>query len=192
MSHNNYAHHYGALDRYTHDMTAHASTSAYTPIQKYHKEVTRIFQILLRERKNNPLLIGEPQAGRNAIVEELSRRVAYRDVPEKIKTRHIMALDLEALVKDTVYRGEFDERLLAVLNEVRDADHQYILLIDDLHRFLAAGVKENCKEAANILIPALSRNEVQIVGTTREREYHQYIERDPSLLRRFQEIIVQA
>jgi ATP-dependent Clp protease ATP-binding subunit ClpB len=147
-------------------------------------------QILARRTKNNPVLIGEPGVGKTAIVEGLAQRIVYGDVPDVLKTKRLVALDLAALVAGAKFRGEFEDRLKAVLKEITEAEGQIILFIDELHTLVGAGAAEGAMDASNMLKPALARGELRAIGATTLNEYKKYIEKDPALERRFQPVLV--
>ena len=148
-------------------------------------------QILARRTKNNPVLIGEPGVGKTAIVEGLAQRIVAGDVPDVLKTKSLVALDLAALVAGAKFRGEFEDRLKAVLKEITEADGQIILFIDELHTLVGAGAAEGSMDASNMLKPALARGELRAIGATTLNEYKKYIEKDPALERRFQPVLVE-
>ena len=148
-------------------------------------EIRRVMQVLTRRTKNNPVLIGEPGVGKTAVAEGLAQRIAAGDVPELLKRRRIVALDMGALIAGAKYRGEFEERLKTVLGAVKESEGRIILFIDELHTLVGAGSAEGSLDAANILKPALSRGEIRCIGATTPAEYRKYIEKDRSLERRF-------
>ncbi|MBO5958736.1 MAG: AAA family ATPase, partial [Lentisphaeria bacterium] len=180
-----------ALEKYGRDLTARAAEDKIDPVIGRDDEIRRAIQILARRTKNNPVLIGEPGVGNTAIVEGLARRVVRGDVPETLKNKRIIALDMGALIAGAKYRGEFEERLKAVLKEVSSADGDIILFIDELHTVVGAGASEGSMDAGNLLKPMLARGELHCIGATTLDEYRKYIEKDPALERRFQSILVE-
>ena len=181
---------YDALGQYGRDLTQEARNGKLDPVIGRDEEIRRIIQILSRRTKNNPVLIGEPGVGKTAIVEGLAQRIVRGDVPESLKDKQIVALDMGALVAGAKYRGEFEERLKAVLNEVKSADGQMVLFIDELHTIVGAGAAEGSMDAGNMLKPMLARGELHTVGATTLDEYRKYIEKDAALERRFQPVMV--
>ncbi len=181
---------YAALEKYSRDLTELARKSKLDPVIGRDEEIRRVMQILARRTKNNPVLIGEPGVGKTAIVEGLAQRIISGDVPDVLKTKKLVALDLAALVAGAKFRGEFEERLKAVLKEITEADGQIILFIDELHTLVGAGAAEGSMDASNILKPALARGELRAIGATTLNEYKKYIEKDPALERRFQPVLV--
>ena len=181
---------YQALERYGRDLTALAAAGKLDPVIGRDEEIRRVIQVLSRRTKNNPVLIGEPGVGKTAIAEGLAQRIAAGDVPETLKGRRVVALDLGALVAGTKFRGEFEDRLKAVLKEITSSEGQIILFIDELHTLVGAGAAEGAIDAANLLKPALSRGELRAIGATTLDEYRKHIEKDAALERRFQPVIV--
>ena len=179
-----------ALDKYSRDLTQMALQDKLDPVIGRDDEIRRMIQILSRRTKNNPVLIGEPGVGKTAIVEGLARRVVRGDVPENLKGRRVVALDMGALIAGAKYRGEFEERLKAVLKEVTSAEGKIILFIDELHTVVGAGASEGSMDAGNLLKPMLARGELHCIGATTLDEYRKYIERDAALERRFQSVLV--
>jgi ATP-dependent Clp protease ATP-binding subunit ClpB len=183
---------YKALEKYTRDLTGMARQEKLDPVIGRDDEIRRVMQVLGRRRKNNPVLIGEPGVGKTAIVEGLARRIAEGDVPETLRNKSVMALDMGALVAGAKFRGEFEERLKAVLEEIADAEGRIILFIDEMHTLVGAGAAEGAVDAANMLKPALARGELHCIGATTLDEYRKHIEKDAALERRFQPVIVKA
>ncbi|MGC1966622.1 MAG: ATP-dependent chaperone ClpB [Candidatus Acidiferrales bacterium] len=181
---------YRALDQYARDLTDLARRDKLDPVIGRDEEIRRVMQILARRTKNNPVLIGEPGVGKTAIVEGLASRIVSGDVPEVLKPKRIVSLDLAALVAGAKYRGEFEDRLKAVLKEVTESEGQIILFIDELHTLVGAGAAEGSMDASNMLKPALARGELRAIGATTLNEYRKYIEKDPALERRFQPVYV--
>ena len=181
---------YEALEKYARDLTELARRSKLDPVIGRDEEIRRVMQILARRTKNNPVLIGEPGVGKTAIVEGLAQRIISGDVPDVLKTKRIVALDLAALVAGAKFRGEFEDRLKAVLKEITEAEGQIILFIDELHTLVGAGAAEGAMDASNMLKPALARGELRAIGATTLNEYKKYIEKDPALERRFQPVLV--
>ncbi|RPI74661.1 MAG: ATP-dependent chaperone ClpB [Desulfobacteraceae bacterium] len=182
---------YQALKRYSRDLTAAAEKGTLDPVIGRDEEVRRIIQVLSRRTKNNPVLIGEPGVGKTAIVEGLAQRIVQGDVPETLKNKRVVALDMGALIAGAKYRGEFEDRLKAVLKEVTDAQGEIILFIDEMHTLVGAGAAEGAVDASNMLKPALARGELRCVGATTIKEYRKHIEKDAALERRFQPIMVE-
>ena len=182
---------YQALERFSQDLTAIASKGGLDPVIGRDDEIRRIVQVLSRRTKNNPVLIGEPGVGKTAIVEGLAQRIVQGDIPETLKNKRVVALDMGALVAGAKYRGEFEDRLKAVLKEVIDAHGQIILFIDEIHTMVGAGAAEGAVDASNMLKPALARGELRCVGATTIKEYRKHIEKDAALERRFQPVMVE-
>jgi len=182
---------YAALEKYARDLTELARRQKLDPVIGRDEEIRRVMQILARRTKNNPVLIGEPGVGKTAIVEGLAQRIVSGDVPDVLKTKRLVALDLAALVAGAKYRGEFEDRLKAVLKEITEAEGQIILFIDELHTLVGAGAAEGAMDASNMLKPALARGELRAIGATTLNEYKKYIEKDPALERRFQPVLVE-
>jgi ATP-dependent Clp protease ATP-binding subunit ClpB len=181
---------YAALERYGRDLTAVARQGKLDPVIGRDEEIRRTIQVLSRRTKNNPVLIGEPGVGKTAIVEGLARRIADGDVPESLKNRRLISLDLGAMVAGAKYRGEFEERLKAVLKEITDAAGEVITFIDEMHTVVGAGAAEGAMDAGNMLKPLLARGELRMIGATTLDEYRKHIEKDAALERRFQPVLV--
>jgi ATP-dependent Clp protease ATP-binding subunit ClpB len=179
-----------ALEKYTRDLTALAKRGKIDPVIGRDEEIRRVMQVLARRTKNNPVLIGEPGVGKTAIAEGIARRIASGDVPESLKEKRILALDLPAMVAGSKFRGEFEDRLKAVLKEVEAAAGGVVLFIDELHTLVGAGAAEGAMDAANMLKPALARGELRAIGATTLDEYRKHIEKDAALERRFQPVMV--
>ena len=181
---------YDALKKYARDLTEAAREGKIDPIIGRDEEIRRSMQVLSRRTKNNPVLIGEPGVGKTAIAEGLAMRIIDGDVPESLKNKKLMALDMGALIAGAKYRGEFEERLKAVLNEVTDAAGEIILFIDEMHTLVGAGKSEGAMDASNLIKPALARGELHCVGATTLDEYRKHVEKDAALARRFQPVMV--
>jgi ATP-dependent Clp protease ATP-binding subunit ClpB len=181
---------YDALKKYARDLTQAARDGKLDPVIGRDEEIRRTIQILARRTKNNPVLIGDPGVGKTAIAEGLALRIANGDVPDSLKGRTLMALDLGALIAGAKYRGEFEERLKAVIDEVKNSDGQIILFIDEMHTLIGAGASEGSMDASNLLKPALSRGELHVIGATTLDEYQKYVEKDAALQRRFQPVYI--
>src|SRR4051794_31305255 len=180
-----------ALDQYGVDLTAQARDGKLDPVIGRDTEIRRVIQVLARRTKNNPVLIGEPGVGKTAVVEGLAQRLIAGDVPDSLKGRRLVALDLSSMVAGAKYRGEFEERLKAVLTEIRDAGGQIITFIDELHTVVGAGATgDSSMDAGNMLKPMLARGELRMIGATTLDEYRERIEKDPAFERRFQQVFV--
>ncbi len=182
---------YQSLERYGRDLTAYARQGKLDPVIGRDEEIRRLVQILTRRTKNNPALIGEPGVGKTAIAEGLAQRIVNGDVPEGLKKKRLVQLDMGALIAGAKYRGEFEERLKAVLKEVTEAEGEIILFIDEMHTVVGAGAAEGAMDAGNMLKPMLARGELHMIGATTLNEYRKYIEKDPALERRFQPVLVE-
>ncbi|HEU4570625.1 MAG TPA: Clp protease N-terminal domain-containing protein, partial [Gemmatimonadales bacterium] len=181
---------YQALERYTRNLTAAARSGKLDPVIGRDEEIRRVIQVLSRRTKNNPVLIGEPGVGKTAIVEGLAQRIVHGDVPESLRGRDLVSLDIGQLLAGAKYRGEFEERLKSVIKELTAAEGRYVVFIDELHTIVGAGKAEGAVDAGNMLKPALARGELHVVGATTLDEYRQNIEKDPALERRFQPVLV--
>ena len=182
---------YQVLERYTHDFTAMARQGEIDPVIGRDEEIRRIMQILSRRTKNNPVLVGEPGTGKTAIVEGLTKKIVDGDVPETVKNKRLLSLDLGQMIAGTKYRGEFEDRLKALISEVEAAEGQIILFIDELHNIVGAGSAEGSMDAGNLLKPALARGKLCTIGATTLKEYRKHVEKDAALERRFQPVMVE-
>src|SRR5205085_8858693 len=178
------------LERFGRDLTQIAQEGKLDPVIGRDEEIRRVIQVLSRRTKNNPVLIGEPGVGKTAIVEGLAQRIIAGDVPDSLRDRRVIALDMGALIAGAAYRGEFEERLKGVLKEIADAQGTIILFLDELHTIVGAGAAQASVDASNLLKPMLARGELRAVGATTLDEYRKYIEKDAALERRFQPVIV--
>jgi ATP-dependent Clp protease ATP-binding subunit ClpB len=181
---------YNALKKYGRILTDEARSGKIDPVIGREDEVRRVLQVISRRTKNNPILIGEPGVGKTAIVEGIAQRIVAGDVPENLKSKSLVSLDIASLIAGTSYRGQFEERLKSVIKEVTDSDGEIILFIDEIHTLIGAGATGGAMDAANILKPALARGDLHCIGATTLDEYQKYIEKDPALERRFQQVYV--
>lgn len=181
---------YQSLQKYARNLNEEARKGKIDPVIGREDEIRRVLQVLSRRTKNNPVLIGEPGVGKTAIVEGIAQRIISLDVPEMLQSKTIYSLDMGALIAGTQYRGQFEERLKAVVKEVTEANGEFILFIDELHTLVGAGATQGAMDAANILKPALARGDLRAIGATTLDEYRQYIEKDAALERRFQKVLV--
>jgi ATP-dependent Clp protease ATP-binding subunit ClpB len=181
---------YQALQRYARNLNDEARKGKIDPVIGREDEIRRVLQVLSRRTKNNPVLIGEPGVGKTAIVEGIAQRIVSQDVPETLRSNVVYALDMGALIAGTQFRGQFEERLKAVVKEVSESNGEFILFIDELHTIIGAGATGGAMDAANILKPALARGELRAIGATTLDEYQQHIEKDPALERRFAKVYV--
>ncbi len=181
---------YQAIQRFTRNLTEQARKGKLDPVIGRDEEVRRVMQVLSRRTKNNPVLIGEPGVGKTAIVEGLAQRIVHGDVPESLRNRELVSLDIAALLAGAKYRGEFEERLKSVVKELVEAEGRYVVFIDELHTIVGAGAAEGAVDASNMLKPALARGELHVVGATTLDEYRKHVEKDPALERRFQPVLV--
>ena len=178
------------LEKYGRDVVALAREGKIDPVIGRDEEIRRIIKILSRKTKNNPVLIGEPGVGKTAIIEGLARRIVANDVPSSLKDKTIFELDMGALVAGAKYRGEFEERLKAVLNKIKESDGKIVMFIDEIHLIVGAGKSDGALDASNMLKPMLARGELHCIGATTLKEYREYIEKDSALERRFQKVLV--
>ena len=181
---------FAALEKYGQDLTRRAADGKIDPVIGRDDEIRRVIQVLSRRTKNNPVLIGEPGVGKTAIVEGLARRIADGDVPEGLKGKRLIALDIGSMIAGSKYRGEFEERLKAVLKEITDAAGEVITFVDELHTIVGAGGAEGAMDAGNMIKPMLARGELRMIGATTLDEYRKYVEKDAALERRFQQVYV--
>ncbi|MEK7409828.1 MAG: AAA family ATPase, partial [Actinomycetota bacterium] len=179
-----------ALEKYGQDLTARAREGKIDPVIGRDEEIRRVIQVLSRRTKNNPVLIGEPGVGKTAIVEGLARRIASGDVPEGLKNKRLVSLDLGSMLAGAKYRGEFEERLKAVLKEITDAQGDIITFVDEIHTLVGAGGAEGAMDAGNMIKPMLARGELRMIGATTLNEFRKYVEKDAALERRFQQVYV--
>ncbi|MFN5377274.1 MAG: AAA family ATPase, partial [Ignavibacteria bacterium] len=181
---------YQSLEKYARNLNDEARKGKIDPVIGREDEIRRVLQVLSRRTKNNPVLIGEPGVGKTAIVEGIAQRIISQDVPETLQSKTIYSLDMGALIAGTQYRGQFEERLKAVIKEVSDSNGEIVLFIDELHTLIGAGATQGAMDAANILKPALARGELRAIGATTLDEFQQHIEKDSALERRFQKVYV--
>src|SRR3954464_3513432 len=181
---------YQALERYTRNLTDEARKGKLDPVIGRDEEIRRVMQVLSRRTKNNPVLIGEPGVGKTAIVEGLAQRIVHGDIPESLRNRELVSLDIGALLAGAKFRGEFEERLKGVVKELTESQGKYITFIDELHTIVGAGAAEGAVDASNMLKPPLARGELHVIGATTLDEYRKHVEKDPALERRFQPVLV--